>query len=87
VQVCELRELVVANRGASFPLVVVGNKADLGPQIHKEVFQVKTVHTLGLQCRYYTYVQYCISADAIWEEKKGTRKREECLRKYKKLKR
>jgi hypothetical protein len=81
--VCELRELVVANRGASFPLVVVGNKADLGPQIHKEVFQVKTVHTLGLQCRCHTFYQPM----QFGKNKKGTRKRGECLKKYKKLKR
>jgi len=43
IQVCRLRDLVVAARGASFPLVVVGNKADLGPQIHKEVFQVSSL--------------------------------------------
>ena len=47
VKVCQLRELVVARRGSSLPVVVVGNKADLGPQIHKEIFQVGTQPSTG----------------------------------------
>jgi hypothetical protein len=46
--VCQLRELIVSRRGGNLPLVVAANKADLGPQIHKEIFQVA-----------FNYSRYC----------------------------
>ena len=36
----DLRNRIVALRGDDIPVVVVGNKCDLGPQLYREELQV-----------------------------------------------